>query len=75
MLPRTAYQRPESHDIAVSMMAFPRIMIAASGILGLVILTLAGVRLFPTHAGLAGWTGAIIGGAINIVLQYRLYRP
>jgi hypothetical protein len=63
-----------AHVSFTNIVAFPRIMIAASGLLGLVILTLAGIRLFPAHAHLAGGLGAVFGCAANVVVQYRLYR-
>jgi protein-S-isoprenylcysteine O-methyltransferase Ste14 len=56
------------------MIIFPRIMITAAGVMLLVILTFAGVRLFPAHASLAGAIGAAIGCLLNSVIQFGLYR-
>jgi hypothetical protein len=56
------------------MMMFPRFMIAAAGALCLVIMTLAGVRLFPHHVYLAGGLGAATGCVMNFFVQRQLYR-
>jgi len=55
------------------MVVFPRIMIAATGVLLVVILTFAGIRFFPAHASLAGGIGAAIGCAINLTVQFKLW--
>ena len=61
-----------ANDIVIAMgESVPVIVTAAGGFL-LVTLTFGGVYLFPNHASLAGGVAAVIGGAINMAIQFVL---